>query len=410
MKFKLKDFLELDTKSLFAVNGGSDCGGSSSPSGGSKKSSGASHSKGSGTYSVSGIGMLNNNSHASSSSSTSGGSCSSSDIKSSYVREFDNAIVTEYKDKSRKYEYEDGRVVYYPAVDPKRNPDTSTSTTTKGGYCSGASDGKTKSPNPYLPKKEPEDDAKDDDNGSGSSTTDTMPPAQETDGGNDVGNEEKKEKLHLISGNFGQITDGSYADNLTMQCYKNEPYKYQPGIDEKMNDTKDSDGKVIDENTFSKDGCKMAGAAKIASEITGENVSLLDVNNKFDSNKDGLLTQKEIETGLESLLGEEYDVKSDFWKVQLSPEKLNEISSADDANTTYVLGKADFGDLNNDGKTDYHWIVLEGWSMNSNGQIQFNYDGTSDNDVGRTYILGESDFNNKVYGIKEIQTFTLTKK
>lgn len=192
MKFKLKDFLELDTKSLFAVNGGSDCGGSSSSSGGSEKSSGASHSKGSGTYSVSGIGMLNNNSHTSSSSSSSGGSCSGSNVKSSYVREFDNAIVTEYKDKSRKYEYEDGRIVYYPAVDPKGNPDTSTSATAKGGYCSGASDGKTKYPNPYLPKKEPEDDTKDDDNGSGSSTTDTMPPAQETNGGTDTNGESKQ--------------------------------------------------------------------------------------------------------------------------------------------------------------------------------------------------------------------------
>lgn len=188
-----------------------------------------------------------------------------------------------------------------------------------------------------------------------------------------------------------------------MQCYKNESYKYQPGIDGKMNDTKDSNGKVIDENTFSKDGCKMAGAAKIASEITGENVSLLDVNSKFDSNKDGLLTQKEIETGLESLLGEEYDVKSDFWKVQLSPEKLNEISSADDANTTYVLGFSEdcYGG---------HWIVLEGWSINNNGQVQFNYDGTSDNDIGRTYVLGASDSSKKIYGINEIQTFTVIRK
>lgn len=32
MKFNLKDFLELDTKSLLAVNGGTDCSGSSSPS------------------------------------------------------------------------------------------------------------------------------------------------------------------------------------------------------------------------------------------------------------------------------------------------------------------------------------------------------------------------------------------
>lgn len=81
---------------MFAVNGGLGCGDSSSPSGGSEKSSGASHSKGSGTYSVSGIGMLNNNSHTSSSSSSSGGSCSGgsgSNVKSSYVREFDMVVM-----------------------------------------------------------------------------------------------------------------------------------------------------------------------------------------------------------------------------------------------------------------------------------------------------------------------------
>ena len=39
MKFSLKDFLELDTKSLFAVNGGSDCGTSSGSFGGGSGSS-----------------------------------------------------------------------------------------------------------------------------------------------------------------------------------------------------------------------------------------------------------------------------------------------------------------------------------------------------------------------------------
>lgn len=34
MKFNLDDFLQLDTKSLLAVNGGSSCGGNSGTSGG----------------------------------------------------------------------------------------------------------------------------------------------------------------------------------------------------------------------------------------------------------------------------------------------------------------------------------------------------------------------------------------
>ena len=61
-----------------------------------------------------------------------------------------------------------------------------------------------------------------------------------------------KNDTDKVSGMFGQITDGSYADTLTMQKYKNEPYKYQPNLDEKMN----GDG-----NTFSTKGCLMTAVA-----------------------------------------------------------------------------------------------------------------------------------------------------
>ena len=75
MKFSLKDFLELDTKSLFAVNGGSDCGGSSSPSGG------GSDSPSSPTGNGPGSGVSNGNSHGNSG----GGYCSgASDGKTVY--------------------------------------------------------------------------------------------------------------------------------------------------------------------------------------------------------------------------------------------------------------------------------------------------------------------------------------
>ena len=51
MKFNLKDFLELDTKSLLAVNGGTDCSGSSSPSSPSSPNGGGSGGPGSSTTS-----------------------------------------------------------------------------------------------------------------------------------------------------------------------------------------------------------------------------------------------------------------------------------------------------------------------------------------------------------------------
>ena len=72
---------------------------------------------------------------------------------------------------------------------------------------------------------------------------------------------------------FGQITDGSYADKLTMQKYSKETYKYQPNLDEKMN----GDG-----NTFSTKGCLMTAVAKIASEVSGKEIDpYLDVNQKL---------------------------------------------------------------------------------------------------------------------------------
>lgn len=61
-----------------------------------------------------------------------------------------------------------------------------------------------------------------------------------------------------------------------------------------------------------------------------------------------------------------------------------------------------------------HWIVLEGYSINSNGQVQFDYssscDGTSKNDVGRNYILGtptDEQKNQNFYSISKIETYTI---
>ena len=74
-------------------------------------------------------------------------------------------------------------------------------------------------------------------------------PDDVTSGGGTCSSKNDTDK---VSGMFGQITDGSYADTLTMQKYKNEPYKYQPNLDEKMN----GDG-----NTFSTKGCLMTAVA-----------------------------------------------------------------------------------------------------------------------------------------------------
>ena len=216
-----------------------------------------------------------------------------------------------------------------------------------------------------------------------------------------------KNDTDKVSGMFGQITDGSYADTLTMQKYKNEPYKYQPNLDEKMN----GDG-----NTFSHQDCKMTAAAKIASEVTGKDVDIfLDINQKWDSGKDGYLTKEEIAAGLNDILdntyGDAFDVTTES-RTNLSINDLKDFAKRNqDEGTTFVLAKVNLGDLNADGENDYHWVVIEGYSQDSKGKITFSYDGTSDNDVGRTVILGgQPNPGSKIGTVFELQSFTVTRK
>ena len=202
------------------------------------------------------------------------------------------------------------------------------------------------------------------------------------------------------SGKFGQITDGTYADELTMQKYSNDPYQYQPNLDEKMN----GEG-----NNFSKKGCLMTAVAKIASEVSGKEIDIfVDINQKVDKDKDGNLTVDEISNGLndilDSLMGDIYDVDvKNIEDVKLND--LKDIANSDENATTYVLGFAPdcYGG---------HWVILEGYNVDSSGKVTFSYDGTSDNDLGRTYVLGTANQNadENLYGINRIETVTITSK
>ena len=366
MKFNLKDFLELDTAELFAINGGSDCGGSSS-----------------------------SRTSCASSSSSNGGHSSSTSSSHSNSNNHNHNFVRGVKNDDGTYSW-----VYSDGCEQKFGNTSKTKYTSfsglSGGSCSGSSGSNSNSSGSY-----PSPGYSYTSGGSHSGNCGGTCSGSNTTGTEIIQNEEKNPIIE--NGKFGQITDGSYADDLTMQYYKNLNSVDGEVSDKFMNDKKNSEGNIVEQNSFSTDGCKMSGAAKIASEITGRNISLLDINNNFDKNKDRLLIQQEIEGGLQNLLGEDYEVKSDTWKVQLTKEKLSELTSADDANTTYVLGFAPecFGG---------HWVVIEGWSTNENGQVVFDYDGTSDNDVGRTYVLGKSDVSKKIYGIERIETFSVSKK
>lgn len=125
MKFKLSDFLQLDTKSLFSINGGSDCSGSSSSYASSESSSGGSESSGDGSSggggsSVTTIYSSHSNSNAASSA---GGSCSS------FLKNSDGTYKTDFTSTA---------TTKNPVTQPSNSENTSPSV---GGLCSGSGGG-----------------------------------------------------------------------------------------------------------------------------------------------------------------------------------------------------------------------------------------------------------------------------
>ena len=439
MKFNLSAFLQLDTKGLLAVNGGYNCNGSTNttvysntyyPSGGNTTPNGGGSSGDNLTYTtrdnkdgtITKTGWLNG--------------------KSVIIDHLDSK--TGEKVCPTQYPYG-----YYP-TNNGNNSSKNSNSSSGGGSCStpssspDSSSGKSNNPNGQGPSTTSSNPGKDSgDKGKKEDTPHTggtcpgtgggthIPPSDDDsgtgDGGTDIpngggicggtggsGEGEKPDTdggeitnpddtIDKTSGLFGQITDGSYADELTMQYYSNKYPKAKNdyeitqifNLDNSMNGNK---------NCFSKKGCLMTAIAKIASEITGKVIDLLEINQKVDTDKNGELSIDEISNGLNNILdtflGDVYDVSvKDIRNVKQS-DLENNVSF-----TTFVLGFAP--DCYNG-----HWVVLEGYNADTTGKVTFTYDGTSNNDFGRTYILGTANQNtdNKVYGINRIETIKNTSK
>lgn len=109
---------------------------------------------------------------------------------------------------------------------------------------------------------------------------------------------------------------------------------------------------------------------------------------------------------LDAVFGDIYDVKTNTFEKELSNEKFIEVSQLED---TYILARV-YGDFDSNGKNEHHWIVLEGYTTDKNGRLIFNYDGTSNNDVGRVYVYGKADNSKKEFLIDKIETFQMIKK
>lgn len=201
-----------------------------------------------------------------------------------------------------------------------------------------------------------------------------------------------------LAGEWGRLTNED-AVNSTMQDHLRK-YNKTNNIDELKAD------KSMNGNTsFSLEGCKMEGASKLLTEITGNHVDITEVNNKYDKNKDGLMTQEEITAAIKDKLPDGKKIKTDYWEVTLSKEKLDAIANSTEG-TTYVLGRAE------DVHGGQHWIVLEGYSVNANGQVEFDYNGTSINDANnnRKFVLGDlTDYQKKhnYHTISKIETYTI---
>ena len=460
MKFNLKDFLELDTKSLLAVNGGTDCSGSSSPSSPSDSGGGGSGGPGSSTTSSSGSGSggggcsntpskpttptTPKSDGSNSSTSSGGGGCSgttstppttddtnggskdssSDNIKSKSERKNPDGTITKitsYDDGTTITKTYDAEGNHISGMDQKYCPkdtkgektqtgesvttnDTtsgdsnslgSTDTTvTESGTTNTTNDSQTDSPTTGIGLH----------SGVNGSTT-SNPSIID----NKEDNSSTQPTKIVATGTFGQITDGSYADELTMQYYKDGKIEINPFYTETSEMAKLHDFEMNGNRKFSEEGCLMTATAKIVSELSGKEVYLREVNDKFDKNLDGLLSSTEIKDGinnyLDDVFGDIYDVKSETIEGKdLSITKLSEVSSKSDG-TTYVLGYAP-------DCYSGHWVLLEGYSQDSSGKIIFDYEGSSNNDVGRTYILGteNQDFSSKKYGITKIQSFTISEK
>ena len=387
MKFNLSDFLQLDTKELLAVNGGSPCSSSSgSPSG----SSSGSPSDGSGAPS------------SSSTNSSDGGT------KTIYVPRgpFYGEQVT-VRTKGNNNSSKNGNNDNSSKTVPEAWSGGSGSS--GGGSCSTSTSNNPNGQGPSTTSSNPGGDTKIYSGGGTCTKTGGHSPVNPDDVTSGGGTCSSKNDTDKVSGMFGQITDGSYADELTMQYYKNKPgYMFHPGVnDEAMYGTY-TVGEETHDCIFSKVGCIETASAKIASELTGDEVPLISINNNFDANKDGDLSLEDIAIGIDKLLDQKYgDIYDVIGKNINNPSlgDLNEVATPAEGDICFVLGKSP--DCHGG-----HWVVLEGYSTNSNGVVTFSYDGTSDNDVGRSFVLGKNnqDVNNNVYGITRIETFTIHKK
>ena len=230
-------------------------------------------------------------------------------------------------------------------------------------------------------------------------------------------------KVRPVSGDWGDVDSGSrMQDELDAAKVKEKNGEEVNKVTDDNNtyyendimngNTYNSKKDKFEQNLYSTDGCKMEGASQIATEILGSEVSITTVNNDYDKDKNGLLSQDEISAGIRASLPEGKTLTTNCYSADnknvdvLSVVNLQTVEAiaGNTSGTTYVLGRAE------DVAGGQHWVVLEGYSINDRGQIEFEYNPTSKNDEynNRTYVIGDIDSDQKnVYKISKIETYTI---
>ena len=284
-------------------------------------------------------------------------------------------------------------------------------TGTSTGTCGGSGE-QNKNPSGDNPSNDkPNNDTTNNNNNNNTGGSTSVGGCSSINGGNDTSNnnevnddsETTNPTINIGTGSWGDVDSNStMQDEFNRDKDSNNP-DYVPESDIMNGGYINNDGEK-ESYRFSKVGCKMEGASQIASEITDSDISITDVNNNYDTNKDGLLTKEEIEKGINSNLSEGQSLTVDYYENTLSEETVRNIATSSEG-TTYVLGRAE------DVAGGQHWVVLEGYSINERGQIEFDYNPTSQNDSrnGRVYILGDVDSDQtNTYKISKIETYTVT--
>lgn len=156
-------------------------------------------------------------------------------------------------------------------------------------------------------------------------------------------------------------------------------------------------------DTVEKYGCKATAAAKMVSSMTGSNVTPDIMATYADSS--GNLSQAAIAQAISDY--SDKPVTTDYWQKQLNADRLSTIKR-NISGKTFVLARAIIG-----GGLGEHWVVLQDFSINPDGTINYSINGTSNNDYGttdnggvdRSFTSGSNDNSTRKATVDKIETY-----